>query len=102
MNWLNDLLRRILFLPEQGSQFARSVDHFHFFVWSVSMLGAAATLSAAVFFVVRYRRRATFSSTWMTQALPAPGAPPTTWVRPSLDPSTCRGPAAPRRCVATS
>jgi cytochrome c oxidase subunit 2 len=63
MNWLNDLLRRILFLPEQGSQFARSVDHLHYFVWSVSMLGAAVTLSTALVFVLRYRRRKKLEST---------------------------------------
>ncbi len=54
---MNDLLRRLLFLPEQGSDYARSVDHLHFFVAVVTMLGATAVFTATAVFVVRYRRR---------------------------------------------
>jgi len=63
MKELNDLLRRILFLPEQGSDFARSVDHLHFFVWSVSMLGALTTLAVGLVFVLRYRRKTALQAT---------------------------------------
>ena len=54
---MNDLLRRLLFLPEQGSEYARSVDHLHYFVIVATMLGATAVFTAAAVFVVRYRRR---------------------------------------------
>lgn len=54
---MNDLLRQLLFLPEQGSDYARSVDHLHYFVAVVTMLGATAVFTAAAVFVVRYRRR---------------------------------------------
>ncbi len=54
---MNELMRRLLFLPEQGSEYARSVDHLHYFVIIATMLGAAAVFSAAAVFVVRYRRR---------------------------------------------
>jgi cytochrome c oxidase subunit 2 len=54
---VNDLLRRLLFLPEQGSEYARSVDFLHYFVIIATMLGATAVFAAAAVFVVRYRRR---------------------------------------------
>ena len=54
---MNELLRRMLFLPEQGSEYARSVDHLHYFVIIATMLGATAVFAAAAVFVVRYRRR---------------------------------------------
>lgn len=54
---MNELLRRLLFLPEQGSDYARSVDHLHYFVIIATMVGATAVFTAALVFVVRYRRR---------------------------------------------
>ena len=54
---MNDLLRRLLFLPEQGSDYARSIDHLHYFVAVATMLGATAVFTAVAVFVVRYRRR---------------------------------------------
>ena len=54
---MNDLLRRILFLPEQGSEYARSVDHLHFFVIITTMIAAAAVFGTALVFYIRFRRR---------------------------------------------
>lgn len=54
---MNELLRTILALPEQASTVARDVDLLHFFVITVTMLGAAAVGLAAVYLVIRYRRR---------------------------------------------
>jgi cytochrome c oxidase subunit 2 len=54
---VNELLRRMLFLPEQGSEYARSVDSLHYFVVISTMLGATAVFAAAAVFVVRYRRQ---------------------------------------------
>ncbi len=36
---MNELMRRILFLPEQGSAYASQVDHLHYFVILMTMLG---------------------------------------------------------------
>lgn len=57
MNELNELMRSILFLPTQASEWARSVDHLHFFVFIASMLGAWTTLAVGLVFSVRFRRR---------------------------------------------
>jgi cytochrome c oxidase subunit 2 len=54
---MNELLRRMLFLPEQGSEYARSVDHLHFFVILTTFLAAAGVFGTALAFFVRYRRR---------------------------------------------
>ncbi|MCK6547753.1 cytochrome c oxidase subunit II [Myxococcota bacterium] len=54
---MNDFLRAVLALPEQASTVARDADALHFLVISVTMLGATVVGLAAVYFVVRYRRR---------------------------------------------
>ena len=54
---MNELLKNILFLPEQASTFAERVDTLHYFVVSVTMLSSFAVGTAAVFFFFRYRRR---------------------------------------------
>jgi cytochrome c oxidase subunit 2 len=63
MNELNELLRNILFLPKQASEWARSVDHLHYFVFIASMLGAWATLATGTVFAIRFRRRHANQST---------------------------------------
>jgi len=54
---MNELLRRILFLPEQASEYARQVDALHYFVILTTMVGAAGVFATAIYFFVRYRRR---------------------------------------------
>ena len=54
---MNDLLRRLLFLPEQASAHARSVDQLHFFVIVTTMIAATGVFGTALYFFVRYRRR---------------------------------------------
>ena len=54
---MNDLLRRMLFLPEQGSAYAQQVDALHYFVVTMTMLGFAGVATAVIWFVIRYRRR---------------------------------------------
>jgi cytochrome c oxidase subunit 2 len=54
---MNELLRRLLNLPEQASQHARDVDGLHYFVVLTTMAAAVAIFSAALWFMVRYRRR---------------------------------------------
>jgi cytochrome c oxidase subunit 2 len=60
---MNDLLRRILFLPEQASEYARQVDALHYFVIVTTMIGAAGVFVAATYFLVRYRRRSETDAT---------------------------------------
>jgi cytochrome c oxidase subunit 2 len=57
MNLINELLRKLLFLPVQASQWAREVDYLHYFVFVTSMLGAWVTLATATVFVFRYQRK---------------------------------------------
>ncbi len=52
----NDLLRRMLWLPEQASTFAVSVDRLHYFVIVTTMLMSALVGATALYFFFRYRR----------------------------------------------
>jgi cytochrome c oxidase subunit 2 len=54
---MNELLRRILFLPEQASTFARQVDQLHYFVILTTMIASTAVGLTSLLFFVRYRRR---------------------------------------------
>ena len=60
---MNELIRRLLFLPDQGSGYAVEVDRLHFFVISVTMVSATAVALVALAFFVRYRRRSETQST---------------------------------------
>lgn len=55
---MNELLRRLLFLPEQASEHARQIDALHYFVIITTMIAAAGVFLTAIWFFVRYRRRA--------------------------------------------
>jgi cytochrome c oxidase subunit 2 len=54
---VNELLRKLLFLPLQRSTVAGEVDALHYFVISVTMAGSMAVFLAGAYLVVRYRRR---------------------------------------------
>jgi cytochrome c oxidase subunit 2 len=54
---MNELLRRILFLPPQSSTIAGEIDQLHFFVITVTMLGATLVTLFGGYFLFRYRRR---------------------------------------------
>lgn len=54
---MNDFLRNLLYLPEQASSYAVKVDTLHYFVIIVTMLGAIAVGTTALFFFWRYRIR---------------------------------------------
>lgn len=53
---MNDFFRRILYLPIQGTRLATEIDGFHYFVITITMLGATAVFGAALWFTFRYRR----------------------------------------------
>ena len=54
---MNDLMRILLFLPEQASTFAERVDRLHYLVITTTMVVSVAIGSTAVLFYVLYRRR---------------------------------------------
>jgi len=60
---MNELMRRLLFLPEQASTFARSVDNLHFFVITVTMIASVATGLLAFGFFFKFRERVPGAST---------------------------------------
>src|SRR5512142_331460 len=50
------IMRTILFLPDAGTKFADGIDHLHFFVITVTMIGSAAVFLSALYFIIRYYR----------------------------------------------
>jgi cytochrome c oxidase subunit 2 len=60
---MNELLRKMLFLPEQASEYATRVDHLHFFVIITTMIAATGVFGTALYFFVRYRRRSETDAT---------------------------------------
>lgn len=55
---MNELLRKILFLPEQVSTVARDIDYLHYFVIIVTMLGAFGVAVFTLYYIIRYRESA--------------------------------------------
>lgn len=55
---MNELMRRLLFLPEQASTIARDIDWLHYFVITVTMAGAAGVTAFVLYYIVRYRESA--------------------------------------------
>jgi len=54
---MNELLRRVLFLPDQASEYARSVDHLHYFVVLTTLIASVGVFGTLIYLVIRYRRR---------------------------------------------
>ena len=54
---MNELFRRILFLPPQASTVAAEIDGLHYFVITVTMFGAFMVTLFGGYFLIRYRRR---------------------------------------------
>jgi cytochrome c oxidase subunit II len=52
---MNELLRRILFLPEQASTISKNLDYLHYFVIIVTMIASTLIGVGALYFYVRYR-----------------------------------------------
>jgi cytochrome c oxidase subunit 2 len=60
---MNELLRKLLFLPEQASTFAQDVDRLHYFVILTTFVISTAVGLTAIFFFIRYRRRSETQTT---------------------------------------
>ncbi|HEY3451027.1 MAG TPA: cytochrome c oxidase subunit II [Myxococcales bacterium] len=54
---MNELLRRILFLPEQASTASLRVDHLHYFVIITTFVASSLIFLAGLYWIVRWRRR---------------------------------------------
>ncbi|MCE9670219.1 cytochrome c oxidase subunit II [Myxococcus stipitatus] len=66
---MNDVLRSILFLPEEGSTLASRVDGIHFFIILTTMVVGAGIGLTGFVFLLRYRRRYAHA---LTEAFTAP------------------------------
>jgi cytochrome c oxidase subunit II len=77
---MNELLRKLLFLPEQSSTVASGIDYLHYFVITITMLGALAVTVFGGYFVTKYRRsrqgRAGQEGRHSRLAEPTPAIPP--------------------------
>jgi len=60
---MNDIMRSILWLPEQASTFAKKVDQLHYFIFAVTMASSLLVGFAAVIFFFKYRERRARQST---------------------------------------
>jgi len=63
MTAIEDLMRRLLWLPEARSTFAVPVDRLHFFVITVTMIASTLTGLLAFYFFFKYRERRPGQST---------------------------------------
>jgi len=54
---VNELFRRMLFLPEQASTVARDVDFLHYLIITTTMVMATLIFGTAAYFLIRFRRR---------------------------------------------
>lgn len=54
---MNEILRTLLALPEQGSTVAYGIDVLHYVVISISMLGAVGVATVVAVLLLRFRRR---------------------------------------------
>nr|WP_235216869.1 cytochrome c oxidase subunit II [Archangium violaceum] len=54
---VEELFRRVLFLPEQASTVAKDVDHLHYVIITTAMVAATVIFGTAAYFLIRFRRR---------------------------------------------
>lgn len=76
---MNDLLRRILFLPPQASTVAQEIDTLHYVVIITTMFGAVIVTIAGGWFIFRYRRQL-----GEPPSRPTAPPPPATWLEGSV------------------
>ncbi|HET8936060.1 MAG TPA: cytochrome c oxidase subunit II [Polyangiales bacterium] len=58
MAFINQILRRLLLLPDQASSVAEQIDWLHYAVISITLLGATAIAVVGIVFCIRYRHPA--------------------------------------------
>jgi cytochrome c oxidase subunit 2 len=67
---MNELMRRLLALPEQASTAAHGIDVLHYVVIGTSVLGAIGVAAAVVIFLLRFHRRAAYTPPRRARRLP--------------------------------
>ncbi|WP_223640392.1 cytochrome c oxidase subunit II [Corallococcus sp. EGB] len=67
---MNELLRKLFFLPEQGSTFAVKVDHLHFVLLLSTFAVAVGIGAVGISFLTRYHRRTESDPTPHVEAPP--------------------------------
>jgi len=72
---MNELLRRLLFLPPQASSMAKDIDYLHYSIITVTMGGSFVVAAFAIWFGVKYRRRPSQSSSEPGHQAHAAGLP---------------------------
>ena len=60
---MNETLRRLLFLPDQASTFAQTIDQLHYFVIITTFIMSTAVGLTAILFFILYRRRSEAQTT---------------------------------------
>ena len=60
---MNEIMRRLLWLPDQASTFAPKIDQLHYFVITVTMAASLLTGFLAFYFFFKYRARRENQST---------------------------------------
>jgi cytochrome c oxidase subunit 2 len=60
---MNDIMRAILWLPDQASTFARKVDELHYFIFLVTMASSLGVGLLAFGFFFKYRQKSVRQST---------------------------------------
>ncbi len=66
--FFNELMRKMLFLPEQASTLAYRIDFLHYFVFIVTMVSSIAVGLLAVSFFFKYRAKEKLASTPIVNA----------------------------------
>lgn len=72
---MNEILRRILFLPPQSSSLSRDIDTLHYFVIGATMGGAFLVTIVGAWFLIRYRQRGPVAAEKPLAATEAPPLP---------------------------
>ena len=54
---MNEMMRTLLFLPEQASTVASQIDWLHYFVITITMIGATGVALVTLYYIVKYRAR---------------------------------------------
>jgi cytochrome c oxidase subunit 2 len=67
---MNELMRRLLALPEQASTVAPGIDALHYVVIGISVLGAAGVTVAVIVFLVRFHARSGYTPPRRARRLP--------------------------------
>jgi cytochrome c oxidase subunit 2 len=67
---MNELMRQMLFLPEQGTELSTRIDALHYFVIGTTLVASTVLGILAIYFMAHYRRRRANQATPHIEAAP--------------------------------